>query len=339
MGGGPITSKNDIGEKRMIVEGLEEINGSKYEVGTKGEFLDENLVNDDENRGDNHWEKSVQEVSPDQSKKNFENGLNKAREILNESKGEFIGARFEAWNSGWPHSSLTLIVDDFKEESEDAVVKAMARGYKRSTAFFDDGLASVGASSGDGKHFDYYIGSKKLYSYSFNSERNVSPYYFIDNQPVTGEDYELFEKEVKKIIQEHHASKGYDHAVPQEIADKVQKEILKEEAGQVLYEIMKDGVSVSPGEVTLKKTYYILDGDIAYGKETAYGKYEAFDLNALRSGEKIKKDVKFTSEVSSNDKGCNKILMEQNTAIVITSYKDRGNHLRPFESREVYICE
>jgi len=305
--------------KKEMAEGMAE-----YKEGV-AEFAGEQDAYEEDN---NRWEKATPEVNPAESKKHLELGLEKAKEIIAEVKGDFIGARYSSDFYGYSTGQIESLVNVGEEE----IIKKLALG-KDWAPLYDDQMAFSGSSSGDGSHFRNFIGGKEISSSSFSQNTDTATFYYVAGEAVTPEDYETFREEVRKMLYENYQQRGaeetYSRQLPPEVKGKVEKIRFDDRTEQVL----KDGAVVAPGVIKLRHIY----GSSHFGSGGGYGSVNAYDLAEWREGKRVKKEVSTKDGDNGFMSGPNEATIESGTILICKGGDAIGREGRSWE--EIYICE
>lgn len=305
--------------KKEIEEGVAE-----YKEG-RAEFAGEEPEYEEDDYG---RELNKSEVSPEVSARNLEAGLERAKEIIEGLKGDFVGAHYSDDFYGYKTGRLATL----EAEGEEEIVKKLALG-KDWYPLFDDQLTYSGRSSGDGSHFTNYIGAQEISSSDFSRNFDAETFYSIGGQPVTGDDYEKFREEVRKMLYENYKERGaeetYRRQLPPELKAKVEKTRFDHRTEQVL----KDATVVSPGTIKLRHIY----GSSYFGSGGGYGSVNAYDLAAWREGKRVKKEVATKDGDNGFMSGPNEATIESGTILICKGGDAIGREGRSWE--EIYICE
>lgn len=268
------------------------------------------------------------EVSPEVSARNLEAGLERAKEIIGQIKGDFIGAHFVYNFHGYRTGRLVTL----EAEGEKEIIKKLTLGGDW-YPLFDDQLTYSGKSSGDASHFLNYIGAKEISSSDFSSISDAETFYYVAGQPVTGEDYEKFKKKVREMLYENYRERGAQEVWVRELPPKIDAKVKKMSFDHRTEQVLKDGRAVSPGVIHLKHIY----GSSYFGSGGGYGSVGAFDLEAWKQGKRVKKEIATKDGDNGFSSGPNEITIESNTIVICKGGDAIGDKGRSWE--EIYICE
>jgi len=317
-----------FGEGREAQQVQKEIQEGKleYKEGQVAEFAGEEPEYED----DYGWEPNKPEVSEAESRNNLEAGIEAAKEIIEDIKGDFIGARRDThYQGGWSNHSIMTA----EGSSEAEVLEKIAHGRDWSP-LYDDELAISGSSSGDGTRFTHYIGNREVHSSSYSSNFDAETFYFVAGKPVTPDDYNKFRKEVRKLLAENYTKRGAEETYKRQLPDDVKEKVKKMRFDKRTEQVLEKGTAVPAGKITFKHGPY---GGSYFGSGGGYGSVNAFELSAWKKGERVKKEV--TTEDGDNGfmSGPTAASIESDTIIIAKGGDCIGREGRSWE--EIYICE
>ncbi len=254
----------------------------------------------------------------------LEEGLQKVSEILEKSKGELVGAVRKSRFYSFYKNDLFLIGDRSGiKTSRDDVLLMIALNGSDTLPHFDNCLVSIGRDSGDANRWAEFLGESEICSFYVSRNTGSAPEYSIFGKRVNFQTYNVFKQTVSTLLATKAASLSEEDL---KRADLLEKQ----------FEIdvcLKMGKKVSAGLIGLNNLY----GGQSFGSGGAYGSVKAYDLEALRRGEKVEKKISRKSYADDGFcSGVSSVYIEPNTIIVAKGGDCIGEGR---EWMEVYYCE
>lgn len=297
-------------ERKEVEEGLREYKEISAESVEEDDFL---------------WEEAIREIDPVESKEHLELGLGKAREIIAEMKGDFIGAKYYSDPTGWgDRSEIKTLID----VGEDEILKKLAVDNRDWSALYDDDLVQAGSSTLNGSRYQYYLGDKEI---GDADSRDIGSY--IDGKEVTHEDFKAFTEEVRKMLHENYQQRGVRETRERELPSEIQDKIKKIKFDYITEQALERGQVVPAGIIKLKHGPY---GGSHFGSGGGYGSVKAFDLLEWRNGKRVEKEINTENGDNGFISGPVEITIEPNT-IAICKGGDGIGKGRGWG--EIYMCE
>lgn len=316
-------SKGEGSEKEALRAEIEE-GRSMYQEEKLASFAGEEDVYEDSG-----WEKRIPEVDAKESAERLKEGLEFAVEVISKAKGSFAGVHYSRDFYGYKSAQVVSVEDVGLEEC----VNKLASG-KDWYPLYDDQLTYSGASHGDGAHFKHYVGAVEICASDFSHNFDAEPFYYVHGEPVTHEDFEKFQEQVRKIIAESYSARGaqetYMRTLPPELAEAVKKLRFEQ---RTIY-VLENGEKVEEGVVNLKHGPY---GSSYFGSGGGYGSVKGFDLTSWKNGERTEKELETESGDNGFVSGPVKVKVERGTIVICKGGDAIGREGRSWE--EIYICE
>jgi hypothetical protein len=246
-----------------------------------------------------------------ESPENLKKALEKAKELIAGLKGEFIGVDYgETHGNPYFQGGKVLAAKNGEEE----ILKRLA--FDSCEALYDDSVSHNG--------YNTCIGDKEIYRQEYRERYKPRDFYSVAGERVTGDDYETFREEVKKMInesyQQRNVEKPSDRKLNPDDLDKIKMYVINNQ--------IKNGKTISAGT---------FQPESVYGKKGQFSHVFAYDFEAYRKGELVEKKV-VTEKISNGFMMLiDKVTVEPNTILLFSGPVSYGRN--PSRSEIAYICE